>query len=85
VYEGHGGQASDSANRQTVEEFKTNRYDQASDTLTFTAAQSAAFSQLKDYYHSVFSDASTRSGLRPRAIGNRGETDQLTAFFAWSA
>ena len=37
VYEVHGGQKSDSANSQTVAEFKTNRYDAASDTLTFTA------------------------------------------------
>ena len=79
------GQKSDSANVQTVEEFKTNRYDAPSDTLTFTAAQSTAFVQLEDYYHSVFSDPSTRSGLRPGAIGDRRETRQLTAFFAWSA
>ena len=46
VYEIHGGQKSDSANAQTVEEFKTNRYDAGSDTLRLTAAQSAAFIQL---------------------------------------
>lgn len=85
VYETHGGPRSDSANSKTVEEFKTNRYDAASDTLTFTSAQSAAFVQLKDYYQSVFSDPTTRSGLRPGAISDRHETDQLTAFFAWSA
>src|SRR5579859_2097507 len=43
VYQVHGGQQSDSANSLTVTEFKTNRYDAASDTLTFTRAQSAAF------------------------------------------
>ena len=85
VYEIHGGQKSDSANAQTVEEFKTNRYDAGSDTLRLTAAQSTAFVQLEDYYHAVFSDSSTRSGLRPRAITDRRETRQLTAFFAWSA
>lgn len=85
VYEIHGGQKSNSANTETVEEFKTNRYDAPSDTLTLTAAQSTAFVQLEDYYHSVFSDPSTRSGLRPGAIVDRRETRQLTAFFAWSA
>jgi nitric oxide reductase subunit B len=85
VYESHGGQKSESANAQTLEEFKTNRYDAPSDTLTLTVAQSTAFIQLEDYYHSVFSDPSTRSGLRPGAIGDRRETRQLTAFFAWSA
>jgi nitric oxide reductase subunit B len=71
VFESHGGQKSDSANTQTVEEFKVNRYDPANDTLTFTPAQSAAHGQLKDYYQAIFSDPSTRSGLRPRAIGER--------------
>jgi nitric oxide reductase subunit B len=85
VFEVHGGQQSDSANSKTVAEFKTNRYDPASDTLTFTEAQSTAYNQLKDYYQSVFNDPSTQSGLRPHAISERRDTDQLTAFFAWSA
>jgi len=38
VYEVHGGQRSDSANSKTLADFKTNRYDAASDTLTFTSA-----------------------------------------------
>jgi nitric oxide reductase subunit B len=85
VYEAHGGQKSESANSQTVAEFKTNRYDPSSDTVVFTEAQATAYRQLKDYYQSVFNDPSTRSGLRPRAISDRRDTDQLTAFFAWSA
>src|SRR5512140_703280 len=40
VFEVHGGQQSDSANSKTVAEFKTNRYDAASGSLTFTEAQS---------------------------------------------
>lgn len=85
VYEVHGGQKSNGANSETVAEFKANRYDPASDTLTFTEAQSTAYRQLKDYYHALFSDPSTRSGLRPGAIRDRGDTDELTAFFAWTA
>jgi len=85
VFESHGGQKSDSANSRTIEEFKINRYDAANDMLTFTSAQSAAHSQLKDYYWASFSDPSTRSGLRPGAIADRRDTDQLTAFFAWTA
>ena len=85
VFEAHGGKRSDSANSQTAEEFKVNRYDPATDTLTFTPARSAAHGQLKDYYQALFSDPSTRSGLRPGAISERPDTDQLTAFFAWSA
>jgi len=85
VYELHGGEKASGANGQTVAEFKANRYDGSGDTLSFTEAQSTAYRQLKDYYYALFSDSSTRSGLRPRAIGERSDTDQLTAFFAWSA
>ncbi len=85
VSDSYGGPQSDSASRQTIEEFKSNRYDAATDTLTFTKAQAAAYRQLQDYYWSVFSDKSTRSGLRPAAIADRTDTDALTSFFAWSA
>ncbi len=85
VLDAHGGPKSDSANRQTAEEFKSNRYDAATDTLTFSEAQTSAYNQLQNYYHSFFDDASTRNGLRPHAISARQDTDQLTAFFAWSA
>jgi nitric oxide reductase subunit B len=85
VYQALGGQRSEGAGAETIAEFKTNRYDPVTGTLTFTTAQAAAFRQLQDYYRSVFSDPSTRSGLRPGAISDRHDTDQLTAFFAWSA
>jgi nitric oxide reductase subunit B len=85
VLDAHGGAQSDSAHRQTVEEFKTNRYDAASDVIVFTAAQSAAYGQLAGYYGNFFDEPSTRYGLRPHAISERHDTDQLTAFFAWTA
>ncbi|HUJ51273.1 MAG TPA: cbb3-type cytochrome c oxidase subunit I [Bryobacteraceae bacterium] len=85
VLDAHGGAKSDSANRQTVDDFKTNRYDAASDTLTFSEAQTSAFNQLKNYYRAFFDDPTTRNGLRPHAISAAQDTDQLTAFFAWSA
>ena len=85
VLDAHGGQQSSSAIELTVAEFKTNRYDPASDALTFTQAQSAAYRQLTEYYQAYFSEPSTRYGLRPHAITERRETNQLTAFFAWSS
>ena len=85
VLDAHGGAKSDSANRQTVDDFKTNRYDASSDRLMFSEAQTSAFNQLKNYYHSFFDDPTTRNGLRPHAISAAQDTDQLTAFFAWSA
>ncbi len=81
----HGGKESTGSSSQTVAEFKENRYDPATGDLAFTAAQAAAYTQLAGYYFSFFSEPTTKFGLRPKAIGDRGETDQLTAFFAWSA
>ena len=48
--------------QQTVEDFRTNRYDERSGTLTLTAAQAAAFRRLVvRYYSRFFSDSDDRS------------------------
>jgi nitric oxide reductase subunit B len=85
VTRSYGGSTSDSAGRRTIEDFRTNRYDKQTKTLTLTAAQSAAFVQLVSHYSRFFSDPDTDHGLRPNAITNRTQLRQLTAFFAWTA
>ena len=80
-----GGTGSDRAARETVRLFKTNTYDSHSNTLKLDAGQVAAFESLVQYYTSVFSDPTTRFGLRPGAITNSTELRQLTAYFAWTA
>jgi nitric oxide reductase subunit B len=75
----------DVAQVRTVEDFKTNRYDSATGTLTFTAAQAAAFDELQGYYGDYFGQPTTKFGLRPGAITDPDQIHQLTAFFAWSA
>jgi nitric oxide reductase subunit B len=75
----------DQARSQTADEFKANRFDKASNTLTFTRGQADAYSQLVPYYHAFFSEPSTRYGLPPSAISDPTQTRQLTAFFSWSA
>ena len=76
---------SDRARATTIDDFKTNRYDSSSGTLTFTAAQANALEELEKYYHTFFAEPTTRNGLRPNAITDPAETRDLTAFFAWSA
>jgi len=76
---------SDQARATTIADFKTNRYDSSTGTLTFTAAQASALEQLEDYYHSFFAEPTTKNGLRPNAISDPADTRDLTAFFAWSA
>jgi nitric oxide reductase subunit B len=85
VRESFGGAESDSAVQATIEDLRTNRYDQGTDTLTFSERQADAFRELVPYYSDFFSDPETAHGLRPEAIADRTELRQLTAFFAWTA
>ena len=85
VRESYGGEGSDVAAVSTVEDFKENRYDSESRTLEFSAAQAAAFGELRGYYEDYFGEPSTRYGLRPEAIRDPEEIRQLTAYFAWTA
>ena len=77
--------ASDQARAQTIADFKTNRYDGATGTLTFSAAQAEAFKQLQAHYQDFFAQPTTKFGLRPDAITDPQQIRQLTAFFSWSA
>jgi nitric oxide reductase subunit B len=79
------GASSDEATRRTVADFRTNRYDAHSGTLTLTPGQDMAFRTLVPYYSRFFSDPATDHGLRPSAITDPTQLRQLTAFFAWTA
>ncbi len=85
VLEQHGGEASDHAQQQTIDDFKANRYDAATGTLTLTATEARAFEEMQSYYRDYFGEPSTKYGLRPRAITDPEQIRQLTAFFCWSA
>jgi len=85
VMDYYGGSQSDKAREQTIADFKTNRYDPASGTLTYTAAQAVAFEKLVAHYRDFFSQPTTKFGLRPKAITDAEQIRQLTAFFSWSA
>ena len=81
----HGGPASDAARQQTINDFKTNRYDAATGVLVFSAAQADAFQKLTAHYADFFGAPTTKFGLRPHAITDPEQIRQLTAFFCWSA
>jgi nitric oxide reductase subunit B len=68
-----------------VEMMRTNRYDQTSGTLQFTAEQVRAFEQIRAYYADFFGTDSTEHGLIPQVITDRQEIHDLTAFFSWTA
>lgn len=83
----YGGSGSDTATAKTrtVQDFKTNRYNKATDTLTYTEAQAHAFEECRAYYASFFGEPTTKFGLRPGAIHDPEQIRKLTAFFSWAA
>jgi nitric oxide reductase subunit B len=85
VRRAYGGPRSDRAVQQTIDDFRTNRYDERTKTLTLTAAQAAAHRRLVVYYSRFFSDPTTKNGLRKKAITDREKLADLTAFFGWTA
>ncbi|HEU4360070.1 MAG TPA: cbb3-type cytochrome c oxidase subunit I [Mycobacterium sp.] len=68
-----------------VAEFRTNRYNPDTKTLVFTDKQARAFADIERHYADYFGEDSTKYGLLPKMISNRGEIHDLTAFFAWTA
>ena len=54
----YGGAGSDTAQSQTVSDFKTNRYDGDTKTLTISDAQAEAYDELVDYYATQFNQPS---------------------------
>ena len=80
-----GGEGSDSARQQTIDQFQSNDYDEGTDTLPLTDQQAKAFTELEQHYTRFFATDTTRFGLRPKVIRNPEQIHELTAFFAWSA
>ena len=79
------GPVSDSAGQKTIEDFRTNRFDEPSGVLTLSQTQTDAFEKLIPYYSAFFSNPTTENGLRPNAITDPDELRNLTAFFSWTA
>lgn len=66
-------------------ELKTNRYDAATDTLTFTPGEAASFAEQKSEWAGYFDGDAGAPGLPAHYIAGRPKTDALTAYFAWAA
>ena len=82
----YGGARSDRAAQRTIEDFRTNRYDEGTGTLTLTAPQAAAHRRLVGYYSRFFSEPTTEARAAPeRDHRSAGSCAQLTAFFGWTA
>ena len=69
----------------TIEDFRTNRYDEPSGELVFTDTQAEAFAVLEQHYADLFGEDSTKYGLIPNVITDPEQIHDLTAFFGWTA
>jgi nitric oxide reductase subunit B len=85
VRRSYGGQGSDRAAQRTIEDFRTNRYDEQGNTLRLTDPQAQAHRRLVVHYSRFFSEPTSKNGLRPDAITDREKLSDLTAFFGWTA
>jgi nitric oxide reductase subunit B len=64
---------------------KTNRYDPATDTLTLTPAEAAAWSKPLHYWRDYFGKPAGNGGLADSLISDPVELRQFTAFVTWTA
>src|SRR5215831_9600718 len=55
----YGGPNSDIGRNRTIQDFKTNLYDNATGTLVYTEAQTHAFNECQAYYASFFGEPTT--------------------------
>ncbi|WP_084220031.1 nitric-oxide reductase large subunit [Spirillospora albida] len=85
VNRAYGGADSGAATRRTIDDHRTNTYDEDTGTLTVSDAQAAAFTELTEHYADFFASPEGKTGLRPGAITDPTEIRQLTSYFAWSA
>ena len=85
VTRANGGAGSDRAASRTIRDFRTNRYVKRTGTVVLSAQRAEAHRRLIGHYSRFFSEPTTKHGLRRKAITDREQLRQLTAFFGWTA
>jgi nitric oxide reductase subunit B len=74
------------AEEKVRRELQTNRYDEKTDTLVWTAGQTRAFRALLERYEEEFLNRKrSGAGLGPNAIPDPEDRHRITAFIAWTA
>jgi nitric oxide reductase subunit B len=81
----YGGDAR--AEEQTRRELQLNRYDPASEKLTWSEGQATTFETLRRYYEKevLNREKSGGGGLGPHAVTDPEQSRQIVAFIAWTA
>ncbi len=71
--------------REVIEEIKKNRFDEASDTLTLTDAQTHALEELREHWGRIFSQGDRETLIHAGTVKSEAERRQLADFFFWTA
>src|SRR5262245_29437364 len=81
----YGGNAE--ARVRVEQELQANRYDPASDTLTWSEGQVQAFDTLRQHYEETVLNRATSGGggLGPHAVRDANDSRRIVAFIAWTA
>ncbi|MFT3915823.1 MAG: nitric-oxide reductase large subunit [Anaeromyxobacteraceae bacterium] len=70
---------------ETAAELRRNRYDAATDTLTLSPGQAAAFPGLVAYYTKLFGEGSDAMSIPRGFVADPADARAMTAFFFWTA
>jgi nitric oxide reductase subunit B len=70
---------------KTKREFKANRYDPATDTLTLTPGQVLAVDAVHRFWEEMFREGDTGYGFLPDTVKSAEERLQISRFFYWTA
>jgi nitric oxide reductase subunit B len=70
---------------EVAEELRQNRYGAATDTLTLSPGQAAAWPALVAYYTALFHDGSDAMSIPPGFVADPADAKAMTAFFFWTA
>jgi nitric oxide reductase subunit B len=70
---------------EVARSLRENRYDQASDRLSFTQAQAESFHDQQRVWRDYFAVPDHNGGLAAGLIQDPDQLRKVTAFFAWAA
>ncbi|HET8802138.1 MAG TPA: nitric-oxide reductase large subunit [Marinobacter sp.] len=85
------GQQQNALHYELKNEYRTNRYDDATGTLQLSERRTAAIAETADYYSRLFSDApelqSTRENyaMKENTLPSAQRRERMTEFFFWTA
>ncbi|HWJ02629.1 MAG TPA: hypothetical protein VNU93_03045, partial [Verrucomicrobiae bacterium] len=73
------------ADQLAINDIKTNRYNESTDTLTLSTAQTYALKEIRTYYNNLFNQGDPQKLIAAGTIKAEDERIALADFFFWTA